>query len=45
VENYTACGLARVATIVRIVFSLETEPTGEYEVILLLDIGTHDEVY
>lgn len=29
----------------RIVFTLEAEPTSENEVIVLLDIGTHDEVY
>jgi len=29
----------------RIVFALETDPTTGGEVILLLDIGTHDEVY
>ncbi len=29
----------------RIVFSIETDPTTQDEVILLLDIGTHDEVY
>jgi hypothetical protein len=29
----------------RIVFSIETAPTTQKEVILLLDIGTHDEVY
>lgn len=29
----------------RVIFSLETEAEGRSEVILLLDIGTHDEVY
>ncbi len=29
----------------RVVFSLETDPNSGLEVILLLDIGTHDEVY
>jgi mRNA-degrading endonuclease YafQ of YafQ-DinJ toxin-antitoxin module len=29
----------------RIVFALETEPATPREVILLLDIGTHEEVY
>jgi addiction module RelE/StbE family toxin len=29
----------------RIIFSLETDPTSGKEVIVLLDIGTHDEVY
>lgn len=29
----------------RIVFSIERHPTDEGEVIVLLDIGTHDEVY
>ncbi len=29
----------------RIVFALERDPTNGEEVILLLDIGTHDEVY
>jgi mRNA interferase YafQ len=29
----------------RIVFALETEPGAAREVILLLDIGTHEEVY
>jgi mRNA-degrading endonuclease YafQ of YafQ-DinJ toxin-antitoxin module len=29
----------------RIVFSLDMDPTDEQEVILLIDIGTHDEVY
>ena len=29
----------------RIVFSLELEPDTALEVIVLLDIGTHDEVY
>lgn len=29
----------------RIVFSIEPNPTGDGEVIVLFDIGTHDEVY
>ena len=29
----------------RIVFSIERDPAGSGEVIVLLDIGTHDEVY
>ena len=29
----------------RIIFSLEIEPTSGEEVIVLLDIGTHDKVY
>jgi len=29
----------------RIVFSIEPNPAGSGEVIVLLDIGTHDEVY
>ena len=29
----------------RIVFSLESDPTSDSQVIVLLDIGTHDEVY
>ncbi len=29
----------------RIVFSIERNPAGSGEVIVLLDIGTHDEVY
>jgi mRNA interferase YafQ len=29
----------------RVLFSLETDPSSGLEVILLLDIGTHDEVY
>jgi len=29
----------------RIVFSIECNPTGGGEIIVLLDIGTHDEVY
>jgi mRNA interferase YafQ len=29
----------------RIVFSIEWNPAGGGEVIVLLDIGTHDEVY
>lgn len=29
----------------RIVFSIEPHPAGSGEVIVLLDIGTHDEVY
>jgi len=29
----------------RIVFSIERDPAGGGEVIVLLDIGTHDEVY
>lgn len=29
----------------RIVFSIEQDPESDSEVILLLDIGTHDEVY
>lgn len=29
----------------RIVFSLELDPNSNEEVIVLLDIGTHDEVY
>lgn len=29
----------------RIVFSLESDPDNGQEVILLIDIGTHDEVY
>jgi len=35
-----SCGYDR-----RIVFSIETDPETRKEVILLLDIGTHDEVY
>jgi mRNA-degrading endonuclease YafQ of YafQ-DinJ toxin-antitoxin module len=35
-----SCGYDR-----RIVFSLETDPETRKEVVLLLDIGTHDEVY
>jgi len=29
----------------RIIFSIKTDPDSGNEVILLLDIGTHDEVY
>ncbi len=29
----------------RIVFTLEAEPVSKKEVIILLDLGTHDEVY
>lgn len=29
----------------RIVFSIERDPQSEKEVIVLLDIGTHDEIY
>jgi mRNA-degrading endonuclease YafQ of YafQ-DinJ toxin-antitoxin module len=29
----------------RVIFSLENDPSNGLEVILLLDIGTHDEVY
>jgi mRNA interferase YafQ len=29
----------------RIVFSLSTDPETKEEIILLLDVGTHDEVY
>ncbi|MDJ0658431.1 MAG: type II toxin-antitoxin system YafQ family toxin [Crocosphaera sp.] len=29
----------------RIIFSVETDPETKQEVIILLDIGTHDEVY
>jgi len=29
----------------RIVFALETDPATGEEIVLLLDIGTHDEVY
>ena len=29
----------------RVIFSLETDPGSGLEVILLLDIGSHDEVY
>ena len=41
-EGLRACGCGYDC---RIVFSIEQNPTGGGEVIVLLDIGTHDEVY
>ncbi len=41
-EGLRACGCGYDC---RIVFSIERSPAGSGEVIVLLDIGTHDEVY
>lgn len=41
-EGLRACGCGYDC---RIVFSIEQNPAGRGEVIVLLDIGTHDEVY
>jgi addiction module RelE/StbE family toxin len=41
-DGLRACGCGYDC---RIVFSIEQNPAGEGEVIVLLDIGTHDEVY
>ena len=41
-EGLRACGCGYDC---RIVFSIERNPAGDGEVIVLLDIGTHDEVY
>jgi mRNA interferase YafQ len=41
-EGFRACSCGHDC---RIVFSTERDPAGGGEVIVLLDIGTHDEVY
>ena len=41
-EGLRACGCGYDC---RIVFSIEQNPVGDGQVIVLLDIGTHDEVY